>query len=253
MEVSLAVILVSFCSFFAAGFVDAIAGGGGLITLPALLLTGIPPHYALGSGKFSAMAGALSALWTFIRNNLVIKKIAPVGFASACIGSFAGSALALYLDNDTLGKTIIFLLPAGMILSFASGRSFAKGAPLPKRWLWSRVIGIGLLIGMYDGFFGPGAGSFFIIAQNYLLRMDLVRASATAKVYNLASNLGATLTFAAGGVVLYTLSIPCAVGSILGNQLGVHFAISRGANVVRHFLYLVLALLFVTLCIRYIL
>ena len=110
---------------------------------------------------------------------------------------------------------------------------------------------MGFFIGAYDGFFGPGTGSFFIIAQHLVLRMGLVRASATAKVFNLASNAGAFAVFASGGVALYSLGIPCAVANILGNQLGTHLAIRIGTRMVRNFLYVTLCLLLASLIYRF--
>ena len=250
-EITLTVTVLCCFAFFIAGFVDAIAGGGGLITVPALLLCGVPPHATLGTSKFASTLGSLTALWTFARNHLVEMRIAPAGFLAAVAGAMAGSALTMLIDSAVLGRVLFFLLPVGLMLSLLSGRSFSMEAPLPERHLWLRVILVGFLIGMYDGFFGPGAGSFYIIALHLCLRMGLVRASATAKVFNMASNAGAFLMFASGGVVIYTLGIPLAISSILGNQLGVRLAIRVGARAVRGFLYVTLTLLLTTLAYRF--
>lgn len=250
-EISLSVTLVCCAAFFLAGLVDSIAGGGGLITTPTLLLCGIPPHAVLGTGKFSSTMGSLTALWTFARNHLVVMRIAPAGFLSSFLGAMAGSGLALILESAVLGKVLVFLLPVGLVLSLLSGRSFTSKGELPQKHLWTKVILTGFIIGAYDGFFGPGTGSFFIIAQHVMLRMGLVQASATAKVFNLASNAGAYAVFASGGVVLYALGLPCAVASILGNQLGVRLAIRVGAHAVRGFLYVTLSALLCTLIFRF--
>lgn len=251
MELSLVVIVLLCLFFFLAGLVDSIAGGGGLISTPAMLLCGVPPHMALGTGKFASTLGSLTSLWTFARNHLVVMRIAPVGFASAFAGGMAGSALAMLLPGDLLGKALILLLPVGMLISLFSGRLVSAEGELPERGLWIRVVLMGLMIGAYDGFFGPGTGSFFIIAQHLVLRMGLVRASATAKVFNLASNAGAFAVFASGGVTLYSLGIPLAVANILGNQLGTRLAIRVGARMVRNFLYVTLSLLLATLIYRF--
>ncbi len=251
MEISLGLILVLCVFFFLAGFVDSIAGGGGLISTPAMLVCGLPPHAALGTGKLASTLGTLSSLWTFARNNLVVLKIAPVGFAAAFIGAMAGSGLTLLLDSEMLGRVLVFLLPVGMLASLASGRNYDREGELPERGLWLRVIILGFVIGLYDGFFGPGAGSFFILAQHFLLRMGLVRASATAKVFNLASNAGAYAVFAASGAVLYSVAIPGAIANILGNQLGTRLAIRVGARAVRNFLYFTLTILLGTLVYRF--
>lgn len=251
METSLAVLLILCLFFFLAGFVDSVAGGGGLISTPAMLLCGIPPHAALGTGKFASTLGSLTSLWTFARNHLVVMRIAPAGFLSAFAGGMIGSGLAMHVPSDLLGKVLIFLLPVGMVISLFSGRLVSGEGDLPEKGLWTRVILMGLLIGAYDGFFGPGTGSFFIIAQHLLLRMGLVRASATAKVFNLASNAGAFAVFAAGGVTLFGLGVPLAVANILGNQLGTRLAIRIGARMVRNFLYVTLSLLLSTLVYRF--
>lgn len=251
MDISLAVLVVLCVFFFLAGFVDSVAGGGGLISTPALLLCGVPPHMALGTGKFASTLGSLTSLWTFARNHLVVLRIAPTGFISAFAGGMAGSALALHIDSALLGKLLVFLLPVGMVISLFSGRLVSTEGELPERHLWIRVILMGFLIGGYDGFFGPGTGSFFIIAQHLLLHMGLVRASATAKVFNLASNAGAFAVFTSGGVTLFSLGIPLAVANILGNQLGTRLAIRIGTRMVRNFLYVTLSLLLSTLAYRF--
>ncbi len=250
-ELSLTVTLICCTAFFVAGFVDAIAGGGGLITVPTLLLCGIPPHTALGTGKFASTMGSLTALWTFARKHLVETRIALAGFLAAAAGSVAGTALTMLISSDVLGRVLFFLLPVGLVLSLLSGHSFSQEAPLPERGLWIRVFLVGFFIGMYDGFFGPGAGSFYIIALHIFLRMGLVRASATAKVFNMASNAGSFFTFATGGAVLYSLGIPCALTSIFGNQLGVRLAIRIGPRAVHAFLYVTLSLLIATLFCRF--
>ena len=251
MEISLGILLVLCLFFFLAGFVDSIAGGGGLISTPAMLVCGLPPHVALGTGKFASTLGSLSSLWTFARNHLVVLRIAPLGFASAFLGGMAGAGLALLLDSAVLGRILVFLLPVGMLISLFSGKSRVQEGELPEKGLWLKVILMGFFIGIYDGFFGPGTGSFFIIGLHLFLRMGLVKASATAKVFNLASNAGGLAAFASGGVVLYQVALPCAIANILGNQIGTRLAIRVGAGAVRNFLYVTLSLLLGTLIYRF--
>ena len=148
VEVSLIVLFVLCLFFFIAGFVDSVAGGGGLISTPSMLLCGIPPHVALGTGKFASTLGSLSSLWTFARNHLVVMRIAPAGFVSAFLGGMLGSALAMRVPSDMLGKVLIFLLPVGMVISLFSGRLVTQEGELPERGLWVRVILMGLLIGV---------------------------------------------------------------------------------------------------------
>jgi len=253
MEIELTFSLLAFCvtAFVVAGFIDAIAGGGGLITTPCLLIAGLPPHMVLGTNKFAVMLGSLSALISYLRNHLVELRIAPLGFAMAFAGSAFGAWIALQIDSSALGKVIIMMLPIGFMLLLCAGKSRDNGGALPERHLWLKVILLSFAIGFYDGFFGPATGSFFIIALNLLLNMNLVRASGTAKVLNLASNLGALALFSFGGVVIYALAIPCAFASIAGNLLGVRMAVRVGARAVRLFLYVMLTLLIITLTYRF--
>lgn len=253
LEFDLTITTVIACSlaFLFAGFIDSIAGGGGLITMPSLLLAGLPPHYVLGTGKLSTTLGSLVALFTFARGKLIEMKVAPLGFAASFIGAVIGSWIALQIESELLGKILVFLLPVGLILSLFCGGVKLTDGPLPtKGYLFNTTL-IGLTIGAYDGFFGPGAGSFFLIALHLFLNVGLVKASANAKVFNLASNAGAFCAFATGGAVLYALAIPCGIASIIGNRLGAKYAMKVGPAFVRKVLYFSLSLLFVTLIYRF--
>ncbi len=253
MELELYIIIACSVAYLLAGFVDAIAGGGGLITIPSLMLFNIPPHFVLGTNKFASSLGSLTAIVPFLRNNLIALHLVPIGFASAFAGGALGSWLALQVEPAMLGKVMAFLLPLGLVCSLFSGKSYGgeKDLSVQKQKLYVGIVG--LIIGVYDGFFGPATGSFFILALHLTLGMELVRASGTTKVLNLASNVGALATFASGGVVLYALAIPCALGSIIGNQLGARLAIKVGVKVVRMFLYVALGLLFTSLLYKYVL
>ncbi len=251
MEIEIVTIVIATFAFFAAGFVDAIAGGGGLITVPSLMLLNIPPHFALGTNKFACSLGTLAAVWTFFRNKLIMLHLVPYGFISSFLGGVLGSWVALQVESAMLGKIMAFLLPIGLIFSIFSGRALRDDMDIPLNKQKIIVSVIGLIIGSYDGFFGPSTGSFFILALHMFLGLGLVHASGTTKVFNLASNLGALAAFASGGVVLYTLAIPCALGSIIGNQLGARLAIKVGGNMVRYCLYVVLSLLFGSLIYKY--
>jgi len=251
MEITISSVLILCLLFFFAGLVDSIAGGGGLITVPSLLAFGIPPHATLGTVKFASMMGMVSSLWTFAHSRLIVTSIAPVGFIAALIGAVSGSNLTMVIDSDMLGKILIFLLPVGMGVSLLSSRFSRCEEELSPRFLRTKTFVICLVIGMYSGFFGPGAGSFFILAQNIILRIGLVKASATTKVFTLASNCGALATFAMGGVVLWSLGIPLATASILGNITGARVAIRSGSRMVRVFLYITLTMLTLTLIYRF--
>lgn len=244
MDITLTVILVCFVVFFIAGFVDAIAGGGGLITMPVLLLLGIPAHYTLGTGKLASSLGSITALITFWKRGAVIKEVVLLGVISSYFGAVIASATTLLISNEKM--------PVAILLSLFCGTLKLTEEDLPKKGLWWRVSAIGLSVGFYEGFFGPGAGSFFLIGIHLLLKAGLVKASGTAKAFNIAANLGAVTTFASAGTLYYSLALPCAVASILGNRLGAIYAVKIGPTLVRSMLYFVLVMLLISLITRFV-
>ena len=252
LDFSLLTYLVGIAAAFAGGFIDSIAGGGGLITMPALLLSGVPPHQSLGINKVSACLGTCVALGNFARSKLVLWRVAMAGIAFSLIGSWAGSRLALLLDAAVLGKVLVALLPIGMCATLLPKKE-RKQAPLPHSGprFWIPVALVCLVMGGYDGFFGPGTGSFLILAFHWILRMGLMQASATSKVLNLASNFAGAVVFILNGVVVWSLALPMAAASCLGNWLGSRMAIRVGPAAVRRFLAISLSLLLVTLVWQY--
>lgn len=243
-------IILSAVSFLA-GFIDSIAGGGGLLLLPSILVAGIPPQVALGTNKFASTIGTGTALINFILKKKVVWKIAASGIAFSLIGSCIGTKTILIFNNETAGKIIIFLLPLAILITLIPQKEQATGNEPSGFDLTIKIPAICLLIGFYDGFFGPGTGSFLIIAFHIFIRLGLVQSSATAKVFNLASNLGALAIFVLGGKVIYMIGIPLAVANILGNYLGSSLAIKKGANTVNFFLLLSLTILMVSLIWKY--
>ncbi len=246
---------VTFCTLatFAAGVVDSIAGGGGLITMPALLLSGVPPHLTMGTSKFASTLGTVAALFNYARRGYVLWRIAPVGIAFSLFGAWCGSVLALHLDSAVLGRIMVAMLPFGMLLTLLPKKEQTVAAgPLSSGRFWLCAAVVSFVVGAYDGFFGPGAGSFFILAFHWILRMGLVEASAVSKVLNLASNFGALIAFLWAGKVLFALALPMAVAGICGNWLGSRLALRLGAPLVRRFLLVSMGLLLCTLIWRYV-
>lgn len=254
MEVTLSMVGIGMVASFFAGLIDSIAGGGGLVTMPALLLAGVPPHATLGTNKLSSCLGTSVSLLTYARGHVVEWRMAPLGVAGALIGAWAGSLVALQISPDVLGKIMIGLLPVGMLVTLIPKTEISGAEPVfcgPRFWL--TLGGVGFAVGAYDGFFGPGAGSFFIIAFHLVLRIGLVQASATSKVLNLASNVGALLSFIWYNEVLYALALPMSVANMAGNWLGARMALRQGAAMVRKCLFVSLTLLLGTLIYKYIL
>lgn len=231
------------------GFIDAIAGGGGLLTVPALLVSGLPPHLALGTNKIGAVLGTTVALFNFTRHKLVKWRLVIWGISFSLLGSWLGAMLALHLDAAILGKILVILLPFGMAATLlpAQRKELQAGVCLTGLSFWLLLPLVCLAIGMYDGFFGPATGSFLILALHWILRLDLLSASGTAKAFNLASNLSGAISFAWAGTVLWELGLIMAACLMLGNWLGSNFAIRIGAKAVKRFLLIAMGLLLITL------
>ncbi len=230
---------------FLAGFVDSIAGGGGLISLTSYLAVGVPPHLALGTNKFSSFMGTgLSAAY-FVRKGHVEWRSAVCAFIGALIGSAGGAGLALRVDGGTLSVVLLVLIPlVGVVLIFR--RDFEGVGNLPVGWRYGGYAFLaGLGIGVYDGFFGPGTGTFLIMAFTFVVGLDLLTACGNTKVVNFSSNIAAVATFIASGMVDYRLGVPCAVCNILGNVVGTRLAIRNGVRIVRPMMLVVVTLLLV--------
>jgi uncharacterized membrane protein YfcA len=216
-----------------AGTVDAIAGGGGLITLPALLLAGLPAQLALGTNKGQSVFGALASLLGYARAGRVDGPRARLAFPAALVGSAVGAWLVLRARPEVLRPVVLALLLAAAAVLAVRPLLPATRAAVPDRFRALAVVGTAALIGCYDGFFGPGTGTFLIVAFTLLFAAPLVSASADAKVVNFASNLAAVALFALRGNVLWRIALPMAAGQLCGGWLGAHLAIRTGNALVR--------------------
>jgi uncharacterized protein len=232
---------------FLAGLVDSIAGGGGLLSLPAYLAAGLPPHYALGNNKFSSCFGTFFATLRYWRGNLVDVPVALTSAGAALVGSFAGTKTVLAVKPDFLNILLVILIPviaAFTLLNKGFGtESRHEEIPEGKRRALAALAG--LIIGFYDGFFGPGTGSFLIFFYTVGLKYDLVKANANTKVVNLASNIAALIGFLLDGKVLFAIGIPAAFAGIAGNLLGSRLVLSKGARLIRPIFLFSLSLLFI--------
>lgn len=241
-------VLLCFLTFLA-GFIDSIAGGGGLISVPAYIMAGIPVHLALGSGKFSSSFGTLIATINYWRHNKVHVRTAAISFVFAFAGSAAGAKTVLYVDDTVFRIMLIVLIPLIALFitlkkDFGSLNATESLKPMSASLI---SAAIGLVIGFYDGFIGPGTGTFLIFAYTLLLHFDLVTASGNAKLVNLASNVGAMLTFLLHGQVLFAVAIPAALTGIAGNYIGSRLALEKGSKVIRAVFMVVLGLMVINL------
>jgi len=230
---------------FVAGLIDAIAGGGGLIALPALLAAGLPPHLALGTTKGQSMFGSMAALFQYARAGLVDLRRARWTFPLGFVGSLAGAALVLLVRPEQLRPLVLILLLAvAAFLAFRPPVAHPEGHPPPRRaGLFAALIA--LACGLYDGFFGPGTGTLLIVALVGFVGLTLTRAMADAKAINWASNLGALLVFGSRGVIEWRVALPMAAASIAGASVGAHIAMKGGDRLVRYVVLAVVAALVV--------
>jgi uncharacterized membrane protein YfcA len=229
--------------FFAAGLVagtvDAIAGGGGLIALPTLLSAGLPVPLALGTSKLGAVFGSGSATWSFVQRGLVRPRACVPGILLTALGALAGAFAVRGLDPELLARVIPWLLAVIVIYMMFRpklGETSRRHRMEPP--VFYLLFGLGF--GFYDGFFGPGVGSFWTVAFIMLLGYDFLQAAAHTKLMNFTSNAAALVLFAGTGSVLLAPGLVMGAGQLLGGRLGAHLAVTRGARFIRP-IFLVMA------------
>lgn len=226
------VILLLFLAGFSAGFIDAIAGGGGLISVPALLWAGLPPQVALGTNKMQAVWGTLMAVRKYARAGLVhwseMRLVVLVTFIFASLGTWA----VTLVSNEVLKKIVPWMLlgiAVYVLVSPGLGRTTAKA----RLGLAAFACLAGAVLGFYDGFFGPGVGTFWTLACISLLGLELTRATAFTKVVNLTSNMASLIVFVIVGRINYPVAAAMIAGQLIGGRLGASMAIRHGAPFIR--------------------
>ena len=249
MELTPQILIVVLPLIFLGGFVDSVAGGGGLITLPAYLMAGIPAHLAAGTNKVVNGCGTLTATTKYFRSGKIQLRPAIVAAVAALIGSALGTRIALLIPEDILKIIMLVALPCAAILLLLK-KDFGKDSDAPAREYTSqqelvRAALIGLGLGCYDGLVGPGTGTFMIMAFTMALSMDLLTASGCAKLANLCSNVASAVLFILSGKVWWMLALPAAVCNAFGAFCGARYAMKGGSKRVRGMIFVVLALLFI--------
>lgn len=245
MTVGLGTLALLVLAAFGAGFVDAIAGGGGLLTVPALLSAHLPAHLALGTNKGQASFGAVSSAASFWRRDGIDRERAPLTFACGFFGALSGAWLLLSLRPEPLRPVVIVLLVLAAAIVLVRPRAARAGIAESKRLV--ATVGACFVLGAYDGFFGPGVGTMLIVAFTLIHGESATRASGNAKVVNLASNLASLGVFTVKGTVLWGIALPMAAGNALGAAAGSRAALRRGDRFVRAVMLVVVAALVVKL------
>ena len=231
-------LVLLFAVAVAAGFVDSIAGGGGLLTMPALLSCGLSPAQALGTNKLQACFGSFSASAHFVHAGSIDPRSIRVTILSTFVGSALGSVAVRMLPSDLLARVVPLLLicvAAFFLLSPNAGRIAGKRRMSEPQY----ALFVAPALGFYDGFFGPGTGTFMALSGVALLGLELGAATARTKVLNFTSNIASLAIFLAGGQILWTAGLVMAAGQALGARLGSRLVLKRGAAIVRPFLVVV--------------
>ncbi|GHA37429.1 TSUP family transporter [Photobacterium aphoticum] len=238
MELSWEIIGSLFLVASLAGFIDAIAGGGGMLTVPALLSAGIPPTQALATNKLQSSFGSFSAALYFVRNGLVNLRDMRIAIACTFVGSLLGATLVQVLDAGILTNLIpVLLFAIALYFLFVPSDTTGGGEPKLSELGFALTVGVG--VGFYDGFFGPGTGSLFTVCFVLIAQLGIVEATARTKVLNFTSNLAALLLFIMAGLPIWEVGLAMAAGGFMGARMGAKVVVTRGRKFIRPMVVLV--------------
>ena len=234
------VYIILFCVAFFASLIDSIAGGGGLLTTPSMLLVGISPLNVLATNKFQSCFGTFTSTYNYYKNGLLVDDKKILYFVLSFVGSSIGTLLVSRISNDTL-ESIIPILLIGAAVFFITNKGPSEVKTNEKLLILFNLFIFA--IGFYDGFFGPGTGSFFVLTFIIIKGANIMQSTAITKLLNFASNFAAFIIFALQGYVIWYLGLVMAVAQIAGAFTGSRFAIRNGEKVVRPVLVIVSILL----------
>ena len=243
MELTPKMILIVVIGVFLASFTDGVAGGGGIISVPTYLLAGLPAHLALGTNKLSSGIGTAVSAARFIRGGYVDWKLAVPSVALALYGAHLGTRLQLAIDERYLKWLLLIVLPIVAFVVLRQKKLPEERGEMDERRRAAIVLAASFVVGAYDGFYGPGTGTFLILIYCGLGKLDLRTASGNVKLVNLASNVGALATSLAHGKVFLVLGLIGALASVAGHYIGSGMAIKNGSKIVRPVILIVLVLL----------
>ncbi len=223
---------------FLAGYIDAVAGGGGMLNLPTLLLAGVPPASALAVNKITGIAGTSVAVIKFALEKKIHWKTVFIASIPCLVASYFGGKIALTLSENVLAWAILLCIPFALFIVLRDQPSDKEVSQQSNSPL--KVIATVTPIGFYDGILGPGTGTYMAIAVKKVLKFDLLSATATIKPLNLLTNLGAAIAFLMAGKVIWSIALPMLISSSLGGWIGSHSAIKGGDKFIRKLLITVL-------------
>lgn len=243
MVLTVKMALIVAVGVFLASFMDAIAGGGGIISVPTYLLAGVPMHMALGTNKVSSGIGTAVSTARFIKNGYIDWKLGVPSVALALVGSFVGTSIQLMIDEVYLQYLLLIVLPVVAFVVLRQRQFPEERGEIDRRKQCAIVWLASFVVGAYDGFYGPGTGTFLLLIYCNLAKMDVRTAGGNVKLVNLSSNIGAFVTSLRSGQVFLVLGLIGAVTSIAGHYVGSGLAIKNGSKIVRPTVVIVLILL----------
>lgn len=231
---------------FLAGFVDAVAGGGGLVSLPAYLIAGIPPHIAIATNKLSSGTGTIISTVRYCKNKCVDWGLALPGIVAALIGAQVGAHFSMAMDEEILRTILLVVLPlVAIYVLFRKNLDPKDPESISRKKQLILVSLLTLITGFYDGFYGPGTGTFLLLIYTGLCRIPVLKAAGNVKLANLTSNLSSLAVFLINGLVCLPLGAAAAVFSIAGHYIGSGMVMKNGGRFVRVVILLVIVLLFI--------
>lgn len=233
---------------FLGGFVDAVAGGGGLISLPAYMLVGFDPVDAIGTNKFSASCGTFVATMRYSRCGFIHWRELIPAIIMALIGSWFGARIALLVENDIFKVIMIVVLPITAFFVLNKRMLSKYRCPYHSGKTSTIIALLALSMGLYDGFYGPGTGTFLMLLLICVARVSMQEAVGTTKVINLSTNLASLSVYLVHGKVLFPLALVAAVFGIAGNFIGARYFTRKGAGLVKPIIVVVLTIFFLKLC-----
>lgn len=234
-----------------AGIIDAIAGGGGLITLPAYMIAGLPPQNAIATNKMSSTVGTATATIRFALEGFIPWKLSLICAAFSIAGSALGANITLTIGDSVLKTVLLVLLPITALVVLRSRGISEEKEPLSKKRTLLTACAIALFLGMYDGFYGPGSGTFLILLLTLAARLKLTTANGVTKVMNFSSNVSALAVFLINGKVVLPLGIVAGLFSCAGNLIGTKLFAGNGAKIARPVMLTVLAVFFIKIVLEF--
>ena len=236
-DITLTWIIIFIITGFIAGYIDSIAGGGGMIQVPVLLYSGIPPIFVLATNKMASLFGTLMATIKYFLSKKISMKVVSIAILPCLLASYIGSKLVMYIPDNIIQWAILIAIPIALIfLLKKSTKTKEKNAQLTNK----NIILVTAPIGFYDGILGPGTGTYMTISMKKFLHLDYIISTASTKPLNLATNIGSAIAFVTAGKVLWMIAIPMAIANMAGSYVGSHYAIKGGEAFIKKILIFVL-------------